>query len=168
MIGIDNQIEKLRSLFENNLWTASSSVFHGRCFRNERNDGLIPEVTIGGNDYKEVLLQDFQDGTIFFDVEPERTARVIGSSDITANVSIYFAINLDNLYSGLGRLEQTETAYKDAITIINKSAFVFQSFETGFSSYSVWTYDDAAKDNMQRYHLFRVDTTINYNLICKL
>lgn len=166
-MGIDDQIEKLRLLFESNLWSGKKAVFYGRCFRNERNDGLIPEISIGGS-YKEVLLQDFNGATVFFDVEPLRSARVIDSSDITANVSIYFAVDLDKLYPGLDRLKQTENAYKDSIDIINHSAFTFNAFETGFSSYSVWTYDKASIDNMQPYHLFRVDTTINYNLICKL
>lgn len=165
MIGIDKHIEILRQIFEDNLWVATGAVFYGRCFRNERNEGLIPEVS-EGTDYREVLLNDNNSSTSFFDVEPSRTATIENTSTITANVSVYFGVNLEDLYSGLSRNEQTESAYKDVIALVQASPFKFTGFETGFSSYSTWAYDKADIDNMQPYHLFRIDTTINYNLNC--
>jgi hypothetical protein len=163
MIGIDVPIEDLRLLFEDKLWIGKNNVFHGRCFRNKRAENLIPEVSIGG-DYKEVLLQDNNDSTVFFDASPTRD--VIGATDIDADVSIYFSINLQKLYPGLSRNDATETAYKDVIKYINASAFDFQSLNTGFESFDTWGYEDAEFDNMYPYHLFRIDTTVIYNLNC--
>jgi hypothetical protein len=167
MIGIDVPIERLRLLFVSNLWNGKTNSFYGRCFRNERDDKLIPEIKISGNDYKEVLLQDFNDSTVFFDVEPARD--VIGASDINAKVSIYFAVSLAKLYPLLDRLDATETAYKDVIKLINASSFALSdgnSLTTGFESYSTWDYDKASEDNMHPYHLFKISTTVIYNLNC--
>lgn len=163
MIGIDKPIERLRLLFESNLWVANKSIFYGRCFRNERNGGLIPEINTN-NEYREVLLQDFNDSTVFFDVDPVR--EVIGLTDINASVDIYFAVDLTNLYPLLTRNEATETAYKDVVKYINGSDFDFQGLKTGFDSYDTWDYDEASRDNMQSYHLFKINTKLIYNLNC--
>jgi hypothetical protein len=164
MIGIDKPIENLRLLFESNLWEGKENSFNGRCFRNIRDDKLIPEIKVGKNDYREVLLQDVNHSTVFFDVPNDRT--VIGSSDITTDVSIYFSINLEKLYPTLDRNEATETAYKDVIRYVNASSFDFTGISTGFDSFDTWGYDNVDFDNMYPYHLFRVDTKLIYNLNC--
>lgn len=164
MIGVDKPIERLRLLFESSLWNGKSNKFYGRCFRNER-DGLIPEIKLEiGDEYKEVLLQDFQDSTVFFDVEPNRDA--VSKSIVNANVNIYFAVNLTKLYPLLNRIDATETAYKDVINLVNVSGFDFKAIVSGFEAYETWSYDEASKDNMHPYHLFRINTSINYNLNC--
>jgi len=164
MIGVDAPIERLRLLFVGNLWSGKNNSFNGRCFRNEQDGKLIPEIKITGNDYEEVLLQDFNDSTVFFDVEPTRESN--GKDNLKANINIYFAVDLSKLYPSLDRNEATETAYRDVIDQINIGGFNFTSLSTGFESYDTWNYDESAEDNMSSYHLFRINTTIDYNLNC--
>jgi hypothetical protein len=165
MIGIDKPIEALRKLFEDNLWISNDAVFYGRCFRNERNNKLIPEAFIN-DEYEEVLLQDFNDATVFFDVENDREALRPGSSQIIAKVNIYFAVNLKNLYPSIATERATEYAHRDAIKYIDASSFNHTGIRSGFESYDTWDYDKAAIDNMQPYYLFRINTEVVYTLNC--
>jgi len=164
MIGVDIPIERLRLSFESNLWNGKNNKFFGRCFRNERNDDLIPEVIVSGNEYQEVLLQDFNDSTVFFDVEPEREST--SNTRVDAKIGIYFAVDLSALYPSLSRNDATETAYNDVINLINLAGFDVKSIISGFESYATWGYDEASRDSMSSYHLFKINTLVNYNLNC--
>ena len=160
MKGIDVPIEVLRLEFVNNLWTAFDFTANGRAFRNERDGGIIPEILSSGNDYEEVMLQDMRDGICFFDVEP---AREEANGAQKVNVNIYFAINLEALYSSISE-RATEYAHEDVRKIIRYSQFEITSLVTGNEAFSAFTYEHT--DNLQPYYLFCFKTKINYNLNC--
>lgn len=164
MKGIDVPIEILRIMFESKLWIGKKNNFYGRCFRNVTRGKLKPEIAITFNDYREVLLQDFSNSTVFFDVDPNRT--ILGNSDVESEVNIYFAVDLKALYPTLSRNEATETAYSDVSKIINASPFSINGIITGFESYELWDYYRDFIDDLSNYHLFRINTTIIYNLNC--
>ena len=164
MIGIDIPIERLRADFENYLWVGAVNSFNGRCFRNQRDGKLIPEIKGDRDEYREVLLQDGNDSTVFFDVDPDREMKSKSQSE--ANVSIYFAVNLEELYPSLSRNEASETAYVDAVDLINGSGFDVTGIISGKEAFNTWGYEDSIFDDMHPYHLFRIDSSIVYNLRC--
>ncbi|HPT12591.1 MAG TPA: hypothetical protein PLP69_08175 [Bacteroidales bacterium] len=158
MKGIDVQIESLRSTFESLLWTAFNNSFNGRCMHNYR-EGVIPEVlNDDSHEYKEVLLDDKFDSIVFFDVLPKRG---IGSAD----VNIYFAVNLSTIYPSVDE-RATEHALSDVAMVIKRHAnFEMTSITDGFESWKDWSMVKQ-EDNMQPFYLFRIETTVTYNLIC--
>ena len=158
MKGIDVQIESLRSTFESLLWTAFNNSFNGRCMHNYR-EGVIPEaLNNDSHEYKEVLLDDKLDSIVFFDVLPKRG---IGSAD----VNIYFAVNLSTIYPSVDE-RATEHALSDVAMVIKRHAnFEMTSITDGFESWKDWSMVKQ-EDNMQPFYLFRIETTVTYNLIC--
>lgn len=159
MTGIDTTIERIRTIFEDNLWTTSTYEAYGRVHRNERKNAVIPEVyNTTTKDYQDVLLNDFKDGISFFDVDPIRNYEV-------ATVNILFAVNLKTLYPLI-----TERADEEALQtvglLIRQSGLNVESIVTGLQAYQDYELTDEKSDNMQPYFLFKFETTIYYKLTC--
>jgi hypothetical protein len=162
MTGVDVPILQLTTLFTSNLWTTKTNEFNGRCFRNQRDGNTIPEVLNTALttkiEYKEVLQNDKFAAVCFFDV---LNTRVIGKSKGTVQVNIHFAVNLETLYSSVDE-RQTEYAYQDVLDLIKTSSFEATGLVTGIESYSPFLFN--VNDDMQPYHLFRIETELNYNI----
>lgn len=163
MIGVDIPINKLLLLFNEKLWADNTNDYNGRVYINQKDGRVIPEVYNTNDDYKEVLLNDNVDSTIFFDVLNER--KFIGNSNCRVEVDIYFSINLKNIYPTINN-RATEYAYRDVLDIINLSSFKYKSLTSGFEAFDKFDYDKASIDNMQPYHLFKIKTELTYNINC--
>lgn len=158
MKGIDVQIEKQRLLFSTYLWAANSCSWYGRCQVNYREDKAIPEVLTSGNEYRDVLLDDTKDAICFFKVLPERTLN-------EATVEIYFAVNLNKLYSSVTE-RATEYALSEAVEwTVKGGLFKVDSIMDGFEA---WRGFGMVKkeDNLQPFYLFKLKTIVNYVLTC--
>lgn len=158
MKGIDIPIESLRSTFESYLWDGLNNAFYGRCMRNFR-DKMIPEVLVMNSiNYSEVLLDDTKTSLCFFDVLPQRTEQ-------KATVHIYFAVNLAKHFPYIGE-RATEYALSDVVLLIRKHGlFAIEGITDGYDAWKDW---DMVKreDNMHPFYLFRIETTVEYNLTC--
>lgn len=145
------------SEFTANLWTDKTNDFNGRIFRNDRGEGIIPEVFKSGSDYEEVLLDDRFDSICFFDVLPERP---FDQGQFNADVRICFAVNLKQLYDNGERA--TEYVHEDVWEIIRYSQFSPQGLVTGKDAFSDYQFKHT--DNMQPFYLFRYDTQVLFQI----
>ncbi|TRZ53043.1 hypothetical protein D4R99_01565 [bacterium] len=158
--GIDIYIQNLQTQFLANLFTGKLYSSNGRAFLNERN-GLLPEVYLGSGEYGDVFTDDAHyDAISFFVVSPSQEFDYQYS---TANVSIYFFVNLSTLFSYTHRA--VEEVHLLVLKEINKT--------------NIWkvlrlvTSRDAIKDfaiskpellDMQPYYCFKFECSINYKL----
>jgi len=160
--GIDIQINRLVDYFNDGLWTGKNVEFNGRAFVNEKDGGKVPEILQPGTDfYQEMLIDTKKDCVSFFTVNNDRDFN--SSSSAGVKVSIYFAVNLKQLYPQIPE-RATEYAYEDVIKMINKSSFVVDKLVTGSDAYDAFELSKKS-DDMQPFHLFRFDTSINYSII---
>jgi len=161
MKGVDVKIEALRELFETRLFTSSDYISYRRAFITLRDGKFIPELqTLSSTDYKEVLLNSASAGHSFFVVDSELDA--ITPIDFSADVSIYFAVNLHKLYVGVPERE-VEYMHKDVMEYINMSAFKIQSIITGLKAFE--EFDNVKEgDNLEPFYLVRFKTKVEYTL----
>lgn len=165
MTGIDITIQNLIDLFNNKLWTSNVNNFHGRIYDNEKREngnviGIDPELFISGEDYKEKLLNDKVDSTVFFRVTN------LDPTELLADVSIYFSVNLTKLYPNITTERADEYAIQDAKKWINWSEFriVSGGIIKGKLAFDDYFGADQNKHDMQPYFLFRIDTEVSYSI----
>ena len=150
MKGIDVPIERLRSKFDNSLWTDADTTFYGRIFRIDR-DGIKPMNFVYPKDYEDVLTDDRLDALCFFDVLP--TADYDGG--FSSTVWIQFAVNLSALYGGVTE-RATEYAHEDALKVIKRvGGFSVTGLVRGIEAFADYT-GVKVSDDMQPYYIFRI------------
>lgn len=165
--GIDVLITKYQTKLHSYLCTewgldtlsASDWLCYDRCYRNQTKNGFIPEV-YNGKDYKEVLLNDNTKVLSFFGIGNQITQE---NEQMTANVHLIMFVNLQKLFAG----RHDETARQKVIQFASKGDYGFRfdsvqiGIDTVLSEYngSKLTYKD-----LQPFHIFRLNFTINYNL----
>ena len=163
MIGIDVKIETLRQLFEDNLWTTTTYSSLGRAFINKRDDKDIPEIYLAdGTNYEEVLTDDRIDAHSFFVVRSELEPLGVSFVDFTADVDIYFSVNLKKTYPAVTE-RAVEYMHRDVISIINGSEFQGSRVITGLDAFSEFGFVKET-DHMQPLYLLKVETSIEYQL----
>ena len=99
--GIDIQIERLRSHFEDKLFPVNACDWFGRIFRNVKEGEVVPERFVSGRNDPDVLLNDTKDLTCFFDVQPSENYNNVFNSQVW----ICFSVNLVKLYPGRNPLK---------------------------------------------------------------
>lgn len=157
MTGIDIPINLQKTIFSSYLgWTGA--LHYGRVDRNFRNDAMIPETWLSGNEYGELLLNDKIPGLSFFDVV-ERTDLA------SAIVDIYFAVNVNTLHS-YATERRTEYCLQDALRWIQRgNHFTILSFSDGYDSWKQWGMVKK-EDNMHPFYLFKIRTKVTYSILC--
>lgn len=162
MIGVDAKIEELKDLFNSHFTAIENNSYtsYGRAFLNTRDGGIIPEVLVSGNNYKDVLLDSKIDGLSFFIVDNNVTA--IDDIDMETNVDIYFAVNLKTLYPSVSE-RAVEYLHRDVLEIISDSEFDIVSYTSGEEAFSEFALVKAG-DNMQPYYLVKFSTKIEFQI----
>ena len=161
-VGIDISIERLRSKFENSLYTGNDCNYYGRIFRHQYDDGIVPQRWITPKDAEDVLLNDKVDLTSFFDVQPTDSYDGV----FVSNVWICFSVNLSNLHPTLTRNEATETVHKNVLKEIKKiGGWKVNNLVRGITAFSDYA---RVKDSDDRhpYYLFRFDCEVKYPINC--
>jgi len=159
MVGIDVLIEAQRLIFEDNLFVGSTYVSYHRAFVNEKTGVNIPEIHVSdSNEYTEVLLNDKIDGHSFFVVRPNIS--VLDGALLTANVDIYFALNLDKLYPSATQ-RAVEYAHRDILALLTRTRFMLKEIVTGLQAFDDFGFIDL-KDNMEPFYLVKFETEIEY------
>lgn len=168
MIGIDVVIEKLRVIFENKLFPDVSNntyVSYGKAYitKKKSDDGLLDVPQIQTNNavkYQDLLPNRKINGHSFFlqesDIEYE-------GAIATAKVGIYFAVNLDKLYTFPERAE--EYLHRDVVKLVADSPFKITGWVRGLEAFNQFGFVKDT-DNMEPFYLVRFDTEVEYNLNC--
>lgn len=169
-VGIDvviNDIQKY--LFEGLKWS-NWNAYH-RAYKNAKGDGgIIPEIYTGENDqrsgeYKEVFMDDTLTASSFFYTDD--TISAVEFNKYNTNLHVIFQVDLNALNDNNTRND--EEIHRDVILAINKSVYVqnVSSLVTNLPSvYSDFTTTLIDWDDMQPFHVFRVDIAVSYDLDC--
>lgn len=169
LIGINKPIKMIVDTFNAELWpNVPNKSFYGLCYRNQRNNNVIPEVYVERRDeYKEVLFDDKLNVISFFDAEgsisnvndePNRTVRLI------------FAANLRALYPNKSH-RATEEAHFDVLKILKSKYRHWAqpiSIESGLNAYGGLFTDNVRKFTMHPYYTFAVILNIRYSYNCQI
>ena len=166
-VGIDRIIDSIQVVLFNKLgWDSLPSVTYESNHRAYKTpgeingtSGLIPEVFDGIKEYKEVYFNDNVDASSFFLVDDTRT----GDKLYTINVSIIFQLKLDKIFPLITH-RADEEAHKQVLDVLERTTLVkINSLQTGIANvYSGLLVDQSKLDDMQPFHVFKVDMDIDY------
>jgi len=163
--GIDINIDKLQvKLFDGLGWDSLPSVTYEsnhRAYKNETSDGIIPEVYDGIKEYREVVFNDKIDASSFFLVDDSRS----GESPFNTTVSVIFQLKLDKIFPNVTH-RADEEAHADVLNILktNQAGAKISSLVVGLSNvYSGLIVDTSKYNDMQPFHVFKVDMDVNYS-----
>ena len=167
MIGLDAKIEILRARFAAKLFVGSTYASYGRAFITKKKDKNgnfvdIPELQTSSTvKYAELLPNRKIDGHSFFLQEGDIEKTEDG---YTANVGIYFSVNLNELYSSVTE-RAVEYLHRDAIKQIENYSFKVIRIVPDLPAFEKFGLVKDT-DNMEPYYLCRFDTEIEYKLNC--
>lgn len=164
-VGIDFSIKQVQQIFIDELWLdidTSKKQFNDRVFRNFDKDGnLIPEIYVGDYEYEEVKFDDRLSILSWFDVSDSTNS--FDGGQVSQDVGIFFAVNLDDLYPNLTH-RAVEESHKDVIKLLDASRIT--GITTGEAAYGDYYIDNLKRYNMQPWHVFRVNYLMNYIINC--
>lgn len=162
-VGIDRIIDSIQVVLYNKLgWDSLPNVTYEanhRANKNETANGIIPEIYDGKKEYREVYFNDKVDASSFFLIDDTRT----GDKLYTIIVSIIFQLKLDKIFPLITH-RADEEAHKQVLDVLEKTTLVkINSLQTGIANvYSGLLVDQSKFDNMQPFHVFKVDIDVNY------
>lgn len=158
-VGVDIKIQKLQIKLYENLGFENIEGY-GRIYIDNKKGENYPLHFINGIDYKEVLIDDNNNGKFFF-VEDEVT-----DSEMTISktkVDIIFLVNLANLYPDIPHRADEELK-QQVYRLLKKTRFFFPS------EIKITKGKDAIKDfktkliDMQPYHFMKFSGVVKYQL----
>lgn len=159
--GIDYEIEKLKQLLIRSLkW--SEIVFHCRVYKNpsKNENGLVPEVYISAQEYKEVLTDDLRSGVVFFS---DSEKHVLKGLEMEADVSIIFILNLSKLKGDLTRRD-IDVQHEVLEVLLKQKIFDFSELTNGLGALKEFDTSKIQLSNMQPWHIFSITGKIKYNI----
>lgn len=172
-IGIDYSIQQLQTyLYEklSDTWdlNESNSLFTGRCYNTETEDGYIPEIYIANNEYSELLLDDTKKAQMFFTVG--ETINHVKDDIYETDCSIIFMTNVGAIYSS-GRCDEEIRKDVTLLTQKHRYGFYLNDIELGienvFREYLGWRIKTGMRyKDMQPFHCFRFNFKLTYNINC--
>lgn len=138
----------------------------GRVYRNQTEDGYVPESYDGSAEYHDVLINDQVLATSFFGVA-EQSGYNAGSA--TAKVHWIFGVNLGLIKPGTARLDEEIRNDVQKVSTMRRAQFKLTGFETGvdqvFKEYSGWKIKQGIKfRDMHPWHIFRLNFDIVYSI----
>jgi hypothetical protein len=156
-IGIDHLIQVCQATLDDQLHPKHRSAIYGRAFRNRRGDSIVPEVYVGGNEYKDVKFDDRNTIQVFFDPMGEIS---YDDGTATTEVGVVVTANIALLYPDRGR-SATEEIIRDVIDTLEMTPCRVLRVLTGLEAYE--PFDIAhAKIDMQPWYTFRVVCEMRY------
>lgn len=174
--GIDIQIQKMQTTIYGKLlpvWNVNDSTFtmYGRAYRNQSNDGYIPEVYTGNNEYKDSYFDDTLSGSAFWGVGD--IERVDKSASTTADVFLIFMVNLAKIKPGKDRNDEQARVDVEQICMSRDYGFYLNAVVTGidqvFKEYGGYKKTKGIEfRDMHPWHCFRLNFKLTYNIYdCK-
>ena len=163
--GVDVPIQKAQKKLHdtlNSVWGVELDAY-GRAYLLKRGDLIIPEVFVGGKDYKDIL--ELKSNRFFFVVG--NTANKINNNWYETNVDIYFILNLADLKPSVTHRADQE-AQDDADKVLSKTDITINSIDTGIdnvlSDFNISERDNFKYADFEPYHVFKFSCSVNYNL----
>ena len=168
-VGIDipiNQLQKKLYTELTKVWTLTeqNSLFTGRCYKNNTDLGLIPELYNSNSEYSELLLDDSKKAQMFFLIGDRTT---ISSDMETSNIDIIFLTNASLIYPNS---REDERIRNDALNICFRSycGFILTGVTTGvenvFKEFTGWKSKNSSYVDMHPYHCFRLSFIATYKI----
>ncbi len=163
--GIDTVIQKLQKYLSDNLNWGDIEVY-GRVSKNySKEKGLVPEVYVGKNEYRDVFINDNKNGSIFF-IEDSKHPSSEGIK-FSNTIKIVFMVNLKNIFPNSTDRSDVESEIEAIELIRKKSWFSFEKMEKGvkeslneFNTKNLNLYDT------HPFHVFSISGEISYNISC--
>ncbi len=172
-VGIDVPIQQLQKKLYSQLkvvWGITNDTdysSYGRAYKNQTNDGISPEVFIGGMDYRDIYFDDTLKALSFFAIDD--TVKY-NEGSATSNVSLIFMVNVQTLKPSITHRADEEIR-QNVTSLIRPQMFGFtiQSIVTGinnvFKEYSGWMKTTGIRyRDMQPLHCFRINMALLYKL----
>ena len=168
--GIDSNIQLFQKKLFYDLsakWDIGNLEFdcYGRAYRNVREGRYIPEVYVGGNEYKEVFFDDSLTVQSFFGVaEQEGYANAV-----KAQVFLVFMVNLKSLKPALAHRGDEEVRVDaEKVAVSNPYGFRLNGIYTGlervFQEYQAFAGSTLKDCDMHPFHCFRLNFDMNYSI----
>jgi hypothetical protein len=165
-VGVDDPIDKLQvALFNGLTWSGSVSGYESyhRGYKNESNDGRLPEVFTSNNDYKEVFMDNKFSATSFFLVDDRETV----GQKVKSEVNIIFQLNLKELYRNITH-RADEEARKDVYDVlysrpdIGKITSIVKGIRNVYEDLRI---TQVNFDDMQPLHVFKLTMDVHHTMI---
>ena len=163
-IGIDAVIEKVKATVysEMELKFPSARIDgYGRVYRNQREEGLVPEFR-SGNEYKDVLLNDTKD--VIFSFIPSEESTTEDEFVFVNEVKLAFFLNLNKLYG----YYVDQRAQAELVSIVRNNArerYIVTGIETGVENvFNGFQIDKILWANIAPWHCFSISMEMFYNL----
>jgi hypothetical protein len=166
--GVDIPIQQLQQRLHSKLlkqWSIDDSKYkaYGRVYRNQKDDGFVPEAYIGRNEYTDSLFDDRVSVVSFFDVEDRRSYE---AAEVTVNVDLTFCLRITDLKKGIAH-RADEEVINDAALLCRNLPFGFTLTEiiTGIDSvFKGYDIDPIRFRNMQPLLCFKLRFELLYNV----
>jgi len=175
-VGVDIPIQKLQSYLHGKLlskWGLQNADYeaYGRCYRNQKDAGYIAEVYVGGNEYKEVYLDDRIAALSFFGL----SGNIEYEAGNTADVHLIFWVNIKKLRPAITHRGDEEVR-KDVQQLVDNDyqGFQFAGIQLGLEKVhqeyrgtimaAQANLDPLKFRDMHPYHCFRLDFKLTYNI----
>lgn len=165
--GVDKAIQALQVLLYEYLsaaWEVSDYMCYGRCYRNQTKDGYVPEVFIGGKDYKENFLDDRLSAISFFGYE-KNTMGLVNK----AEVHLIFCVNTKTLKAGISHRadEEVRSDVERALGqfLYGTTITTLIGLQRVFQEYNGWNRNESMKyRDMHPHHCFRINFQLAYEI----
>ena len=169
--GVDITIQSAQKYLYaelNKTWGTGDSTLdaYGRIYRNQSNDGYIPEAYDGKSEYKEVFFDDLKSGLFFFLLGEKQEY----NGGLFTPVAIIFEVNIPLIKPGYAwRADEEIRTDVELLCHGNRLkglGFTLKGVETGidsvFREFSGWRKEKGIKYGDEHpYHCFR----LNFNLL---
>lgn len=170
-VGIDVPIQLIQEgmfTYLCALWNMQPADYacYGRCYRNYTDTkGYLPEVFIGGKDYKDAFYNDKVTATSFFGITSGRSTLSEGLN--TANVHLIFSVNLDKVKSIARADEEVRADVQKLLEqYISTDIDRITDIDRVYSEYTAWRTNDNTKlSDMHPKHCFRFNFDVTYNTL---
>jgi hypothetical protein len=159
MIGIDFAIKNINDLLTAKLWLGNTTMFYGRVYENEYENGIVPEIS-DEQRYTEVMHDRKFDAQLFWRVLPSNKRN---GEPISVQLFVY--VNILKLYPTEDNRDALEIAARDLINVLRLSAFRFGNLVIGKESFSFWKGSSQNKHDMQPWAMFRIDGSIPLDMV---
>ena len=171
------RIDKIIQEFQNYLDTELSEIDYcfGKCYKTETENGFIPEVYIGNNEYSEVFPTD-KKSHLFFDVEDDENVSFLNNSrdlEKTVSINLIVSANLLEIYPSLDQradenlietIENKINSYYSEYNAIWNLNQIIKKTSNVFSNFSYKIPDNL--NDMQPYFVVAFKFEVVYSNLC--
>lgn len=168
-VGIDAALQPLQEALHEHLlslWQLPGADYrcYGRAYRNQKAEGYIPEVYVGGNEYREVYVDDSVAVISFFGYERGKFLK-----QNEADVSLIFAANLNSLKPAILHRADEEVRNDvfnflvDAVGNLNTPIATITGIANVYAEYTGYRSIESIKlRDMHPFHCFRFNFILRY------